>query len=130
MRAVWKQVKHHPMHIVLGVGLILIGIWLITNDHFFPWPPEATDLMNDNLWGGAYAVIGLSIVLWVIDGSESIKYNRILLVAAAGAMAFLTTYQFIIWLVVGVYMSWISNAIITAFVLILARGSDTTDAKQ
>ena len=126
----WKQVKRHPMHMILGIGLILIGIWLITNDHFFPWPPEATDLMNDNLWGGAYAVIGLSIILWVIDGSESIKYNRILLVAATGAMAFLTTYQFIIWLAAGVYMSWISNAIITAFVLILARGSDTTDAKQ
>ena len=121
----WKQVKRHPMHMTLGVGLIMIGLWLICNDHFFPWPPEATDMMNDNLWGGMYAMIGVLIILWVIDGSESVKYNRMLLVVASGIMAFLTTYQFIIWLATGAYMSWISNAIITAFVLILARGSDT-----
>lgn len=122
-----KRLKANPMHASLGAGMVLIGIWLVANDRFFPWPPVARDLMNDDLVGGLYALIGLGLLLWTIDGANSIKWNRVLLTMASGAMAFLTSYQFLIWVATGAYMSWISNAIITAFVLILARGSDTTD---
>lgn len=119
------MIQKHPNHIALGIGMMMIGAWLMANDRFFQWPPYAMDFANDDVWGGLFIVIGLALILWVLDGGESVKWNRRLLAIAAGAMAFLTAYQFIIWVATGNYYSWISNLIITAFVLIMARRSDT-----
>lgn len=119
------MIKKHPNHIVLGIGMMMIGAWLMANDRFFQWPPYAVTFVNDDVWGGLFIAIGLALILWVLDGGESVKWNRRLLAIAAGAMAFLTAYQFMIWAATGMYHSWISNLIITAFVLILARRSDT-----
>ncbi|KRN30281.1 hypothetical protein IV40_GL001868 [Lactobacillus selangorensis] len=69
--------------------------------------------------------VGAALLVWVLDDGRSIRWNRYLLIASAGIMAFLTVYQFMIWAVTGMYHSWISNAIITAFVLIMAQRSDT-----
>ena len=121
------MIKKHPNHIAIGIGMMMIGAWLMANDRFFQWPPYAMAFVNDDVWGGLFIVIGLALILWVLDGGESVKWNRRLLAIAAGAMAFLTAYQFMIWVATGNYYSWISNAIITAFVLILARRSDTRD---
>lgn len=125
-----KMMKKHPNHIVLGIGMMMIGTWLIMNDRFFKWPPDAVAFVNDDAWGGLFIVIGFSLLVWVIDGQESIKWNRRLLAIAAGAMAFLTVYQLMIWAATGMYQSWISNSIITAFVLNMARRSDTRDDKD
>jgi hypothetical protein len=124
------MIKRHPNHIVLGIGMMMIGAWLMANDRFFQWPPYAVTFVNDDVWGGLFIVIGLALILWVLDGGKSVKWNRRLLAIAAGAMAFLTAYQFMIWVATGMYYSWISNSIITAFVLIMARRSDTRDDKD
>ena len=121
------MIKKHPNHIILGIGMMMIGMLLITNDNFFTWPPDTVEFANDDIWGGIFIIIGFSLLAWVIDGEESVKWNRRLLAIAAGAMAFLTAYQFMIWSATGIYHSWISNLIITAFVLIMARSSDTRD---
>lgn len=121
------MMKKHPNHIILGIGMMMIGIWLMANDRFFQWPPYAIDFVNDDVWGGLFIVIGLALILWVLDGGESVKWNRRLLAIAAGAMAFLTVYQFIIWIATGIYLGWIGGLIITAFVLNMARRSDTRD---
>lgn len=124
------MIKKHPNHIAIGIGMMMIGAWLMANDRFFQWPPYAITFVNDDVWGGLFIAIGLALILWVLDGGESVKWNRRLLAIAAGAMAFLTAYQFMIWAATGMYHSWISNLIITAFVLILARRSDTRDDKD
>jgi len=124
------MIKKYPNHIALGIGMMMIGAWLMANDRFFQWPPYAVTFVNDDVWGGLFIAIGLALILWVLDGGESVKWNRRLLAIAAGAMAFLTAYQFMIWAATGMYHSWISNLIITAFVLILARRSDTRDDRD
>ncbi len=124
------MIQKHPNHIALGIGMMMIGAWLMANDRFFQWPPYAIDFVNDDVWGGLFIVIGLSLILWVLDGGESVKWNRRILSISAGAMAFLTAYQFIIWAATGMYHSWISNLIITAFVLNMARRSDTRDDRD
>lgn len=121
------MMKKHPNHIALGIGMMMIGAWLMANDRFFQWPPYAVTFVNDDVWGGLFIVIGLALILWVLDGGESVKWNRRLLAIAAGAMAFLTAYQFIIWVATGMYLGWIGGLIITAFVLNMARRSDTRD---
>lgn len=124
------MIKKHPNHIVLGIGMMMIGSWLMANDRFFQWPPYAVDFVNDDVWGGLFIVIGLALILWVLDGGESIKWNRRLLTMAAGAMAFLTAYQFMIWIATEIYLGWIGGLIITAFVLNMARRSDTRDDRD
>jgi len=121
------MIKKHYNHIVLGIGMMMIGMWLIMNDRFFTWPPETVEFANDDIWGGIFIIIGFSLLAWVIDGGKSVKWNRRLLAITAGAMAFLTAYQFMIWAATGIYHSWISNSIITAFVLNMARRSDARD---
>ena len=121
------MIKKHPNHIILGLGMMMIGAWLMANDRFFQWPPYAIDFVNDDVWGGLFIVIGLSLILWALDGGESVKWNRRILSVSAGAMAFLTAYQFIIWIATGIYLGWIGGLIITAFVLNMARRSDTRD---
>ncbi|WP_179394994.1 hypothetical protein [Lacticaseibacillus absianus] len=120
-----QQIKEHPTHTVLGFGMIAIGLWLMANDHFFMWPPEAVGVFNDDVWGALFALDGLGLIIWVVESGKSVKWNRRLLTVTAGLLTFLTTLQFLTWVATGRYMSWISNAIITAFVLILSRGSDT-----
>lgn len=119
------MIKKYPNHIILGIGMMMIGTWLIMNDNFFTWPPDTVKFANDDIWGGLFVVIGFSLLIWVFDGAKSIKWGRRLLTASAGLMGFLTAYQFLIWVATGNYHSWISNLIITAFVLTTARRSDT-----
>ena len=40
------MIKKHPNHIVLGIGMMMIGSWLMANDRFFQWPPYAVDFVN------------------------------------------------------------------------------------
>lgn len=119
------MIRKHPDHVIIGLGLMMIGLWLIMNDRFFMWPPEAVEFANDDIWGGLFIVIGFSLLVWVFDGAKSVKWGTRLLTASAGLMGFLTAYQFLIWTATGNYHSWISNLIITAFVLTTARRSDT-----
>ena len=121
------DIKKYSMHTVLGIGLIGIGIWLIVNDRFFIWPPELLDLANDDIWGFSFILTGLGLLLWVTDDKRTARWGKILLSVTSWLMTYLTVYQFLIWTVTGHYMSWISNAIITAIVLIVARESDTRD---
>jgi hypothetical protein len=120
-----SKLKEHPTHAVLGLGMIAIGLWLIANDHFFMWPPAAVGVANDDVWGALFVIDGLGLLIWVAEGGKSVAWNRRLLTVTSGLMAFLTVLQFLTWVATGLYMSWISNVIITAFVLILARRSDT-----
>lgn len=121
----WNKIRNHPTHTAFGIGMIAIGIWLITNDHFFMWPPGAVDFVNDDIWGAVFVVDGLALLVWVVDGNDSVKWNRRILTSTAFLITFLTVYQFVIWVATGMYMSWVSNAIVTALVLICARRSDT-----
>lgn len=122
-----NKLKEHPTHVVLGIGVIAIGLWLIVNDHFFMWPPQAVGVANDDVWGALFVLDGLGLLIWVAEGGKSVAWNRCLLTVTSGLMTFLTVLQFLTWVATGLYMSWISNAIITAFVLMLARRSDTRD---
>lgn len=53
------MMKKYYNHIVLGIDMMMIGMWLITNDHFFMWPPDTVEFANDDLWGGYFIFIKL-----------------------------------------------------------------------
>lgn len=78
------MMKKYLDHVFAGVGLMMIGTLLILDDRFFTWPPDTVKFANDNVWGSLFIIIGFGLLAWVIDGQESIKWNRHFLTAFSG----------------------------------------------
>ncbi|MHC3386068.1 hypothetical protein [Lacticaseibacillus paracasei] len=125
-----NKIRDHPMHTVLAIGIAAIGLFLIINDHYFIWPPHYTDWLNDDIVGFLFVIDGIGIGGWVLWGIQLAAINRLLLTTTSFLMSFLTILQLLTSISTGIYTSWISNAIITAFVLILARRSDSRDSSD
>ena len=125
-----NKIRDHPMHTVLAIGVVAIGLFLIINDHYFIWPPHYTEWLNDDIVGFLFVIDGLGIGGWVLWETQPAITNRLLLTTTSFLMSFLTILQLLTSISTGIYTSWISNAIITAFVLILARRSDSRDSSD
>ncbi|WP_350345782.1 hypothetical protein ABR328_11250 [Lacticaseibacillus paracasei] len=122
-----NKVKRHPTHTALAIGMIAIGLFLITSNHYFIWPPHYSYWLNDDIVGFLFVIDGFGLGSWVLREEQSAKANHSLLSATAFLMSFLTILQFLTSVSTGIYSSWISNALITALVLIVARRSDSRD---
>ncbi|MFR0563369.1 hypothetical protein [Lacticaseibacillus paracasei] len=122
-----NKLKEHPTHVVLGIGVIAIGLFLIINDHYFIWPPRYVAWLNDDIVGFLFITDGLGLGSWVLFEDQSAKTNRLWLTVTSFLMSFFTVLQLLTSVATGIYFSWISNAIITAVVLIVARRSDSRD---
>jgi hypothetical protein len=125
-----NKIRDNPTHIALAIGMIAIGLFLIINDKYFVWPPHYSVWLNDDIVGFLFVMDGLGIGGWVLWETQLAVTNRLLLTTTSFLMSFLTILQFLTSLSTGIYSSWISNAIITAFVLILARRSDSRDSSD
>lgn len=125
-----NKIKDHPTHTALAIGMIAIGLFLIINDHYFIWPPHYSDWLNDDIVGFLFVIDGFGIESWVLGETQLAVANRLLLTTTSFLMSFLTILQFLTSISTGIYSNWISNAIITAFVLILARRSDSRDSSD
>lgn len=84
----------HPQHVILGVGLIGMGLILIFDDYYFFWPPFAAKVLNDDLIGGVFVVIGLLLLKWALGDRNSIDINHNLLVLASGLLGTESTAEF------------------------------------
>ncbi|MCI2170698.1 hypothetical protein [Schleiferilactobacillus perolens] len=122
----WQRIKNNPSHVVLGLLHIGIGVFLINHDSYFRWPPGAfLSLANDDSVGFWFVLIGLAYLIWVILGANHVRWNRAILVISTMTMGALATYQLLHWVVLGTdIMPWMSNAAVTAFIILLARRSD------
>ncbi|WP_372790983.1 hypothetical protein [Lentilactobacillus sp. SPB1-3] len=120
--------KKYADHLIIGTALIGIGIYLITHDNYFQWPPMATPFANDDLFGGLYVICGLAISWWVMSKHHSPHLNSVLLTIATLLMAFLSIYQFLNFIFAGTdYMPWISNLALTAMIFTTADRSDSSE---
>ena len=122
-----NKIRDHPTHTALAIGMVTIGLFLLTNDNYFVWPPYYSEWLNDDISGFLFVVDGIGIGGWVLWEEQSASINHLLLTITSFLMSFLTILQFLTTIATGIYTCWISNAIITAFVLIIARRSDTRD---
>ncbi|MDT3392483.1 MAG: hypothetical protein LIR22_09180 [Bacillota bacterium] len=125
-----NKIRDNPTHAALAIGMVAIGLFLIINDHYFIWPPHYSDWLNDDIVGFLFVIDGLCIGGWVLWKTQLAVTNRLLLTTTSFLMSFLTILQLLTSISTGIYSNWISNAIITAFVLILARRSDSRDSSD
>ncbi|TLF29012.1 hypothetical protein FEI10_14795, partial [Lacticaseibacillus casei] len=88
-----NKIRDHPMHTVLAIGIVAIGLFLIINDHYFIWPPHYTDWLNDDIVGFLFVIDGLGIWGWVLWETQLAVINRLLLTTTSFLMSFLTILQ-------------------------------------
>ncbi|MBT9670835.1 hypothetical protein GPK34_02125 [Secundilactobacillus kimchicus] len=123
-----SSIKENPLHIMLGLFQIAIGIHLVLSDQYFIWPPVLSGIANDDIFGGAFVVLGTLLLYWVIDFNRSVRFDHALLIVSAFMMTFLTCLQLAHFIKLGIDMPWISNAALTVVVFYLAKRSDSGSA--
>lgn len=126
-----KLIRNNPMHVVLGLFHIGLGLFLIGHDVYFQWPPGFQAGANDDVVGFWFMIVGAAYLIWVVLGANHTRWNRAILVVSTMTMAALATYQILHWIALGTdSMPWMSNATVTVFIIMLARGSDTSGGRD
>ncbi|MGQ5708838.1 hypothetical protein [Lactobacillus sp. PSON] len=85
-----QRIGKNPMHIILGLVLIGIGIDLILNDRFFFWPPYALEEANSDFLGTWALFTGLGIIYVGLQKRIPVKANLIWLISACAFLGFET----------------------------------------
>lgn len=118
------KIRSNPRHVVLGVALVGIGLSLMLEHNYFIWPPILRDIGNDHGFDMVFVAIGVSLLIWCFGKTKNGEWDSINLFLAAFFMCTLSLYQFAHYLHTGIDMPWVSNAAITAFIVILAWRGD------
>lgn len=87
----------YPLHLIVGLDLIVTGIILMTNDRYFFWPPHPkiiTLLLNDDVVGAVGILTGVGLMAWTCVKAKSIKANRLMIAIATGYYTILSMTEF------------------------------------
>ncbi|PWF22408.1 hypothetical protein DF212_03580 [Lactobacillus johnsonii] len=89
----WENVKHNPLHLIIGLMLVLSGGFLLICDDFFLWPPEWTSFFNNDLIDAIAIVIGVFYFAYVLAGAKSPLANICLLTSSAFLLTILIVLE-------------------------------------
>ena len=119
-----KNLAKRPIFLIVGIELMMNGIFFITHDHYFRWPPQAIDIENNDLFGGLFVLFGLGMLLVKIFPRELRRFEPYILCGAAIVQTFLTVIEFVHFIKLGINMPWIPNLCIALIIPVLATRSD------
>lgn len=91
----WRN--RHPLHIIVGLDLIVTGLILMSNDRYFFWPPHPkiiTAILNDDIVGAIGTLTGLGLILWAYSKVKSVKADHWLITIATGYYTILSMTEF------------------------------------
>ena len=94
MRTMWRR---HPLHLIVGLDLIVTGLILLTHRHYFFWPPQPviiTAVLNDAIVGIVGMATGISMIAWAYSKVKSVKANHLLITTATGYYMLLSMTEF------------------------------------
>lgn len=125
----WRK---YPLHIIVGLDLVVTGLILLTHHHYFFWPPwpAFTTVENNIVIGLSGIVIGLGMIYWAISKEKSIKLNRRLIPTASAYFTLLAVTEILhgFFAPLGtphMYTSGLSELIMVLITLYMARDSPT-----
>ena len=84
MRTMWRR---HPLHLIVGLDLIVTGLILLTHRHYFFWPPQPaiiTAVLNDSIVGIMGMATGIGMIAWACSKTKSVKADHWLIAIATG----------------------------------------------
>lgn len=122
-----------PLHAIVGLDLLTTGLIMLTNRHYFfwpPWPSWITAAENDILIGLIGVVAGLGMIYWAISAEKSIRLNRKLIPTASAYFTLLAATEILHGLFAPLgtphmYTSGLSELIMALITLNMARNSPT-----
>lgn len=122
-----------PLHAIVGLDLLVTGLILLTNRHYFfwpPWPAWVTIVENDVLIGLIGVVTGLGMIYWAVIPQKSISLNRKLVPTASAYFTLLAATEILHGLFAPLgtphmYTSGLSELIMALITLYMARNSPT-----
>lgn len=79
--------RRHPLHLIVGLDLIVTGLILLTHRHYFFWPPQPaiiTAVLNDAVVGLVGMVTGIGMIAWACAKTKSVKADHWLIAIATG----------------------------------------------
>lgn len=122
-----------PLHAIVGLDLLVTGLILLTNRHYFfwpPWPVWITTVENNVMVGLIGVVTGLATIYWAISPKKSISLNRKLIPTASAYFTLLAATEIMHGLFAPLgtphmYTSGLSELIMTLITLHVARNSPT-----
>ncbi len=80
----WRK---HPLHVIVGLDLIVTGLILLTHRHYFFWPPQPaiiTAVLNDAAVGLVGIATGIGMIAWAFSKTRSVKVDHWLITIATG----------------------------------------------
>lgn len=121
------------LHIIVGLDLLATGLILLTNRHYFfwpPWPSWITTVENDIVIGLIGVVVGLGMIYWAGSTEKSISLNRKLIPTASAYFTLLAATEVLHGLFAPLgtphmYTSGLSELIMVLITLYMARNSPT-----
>lgn len=86
LNRIFARIGHHPLHIILGVITVIIGLFLIFDDDYFFWPPDLGDVLNSDFFGTWALFTGLGIIYVAVQKFIPSQANTIWLLSECGFM--------------------------------------------
>lgn len=77
--------RRHPLHMIVGLDLIVTGLILLTHRHYFFWPPHPeiiTAILNDYVVGAIGMLTGLGLIWWAYSKVKSVKECHLMVTIA------------------------------------------------
>lgn len=116
LKSLLKQADNNFNQALIGISIIVIGIFLWADKNYFFWPPQLRPLMNSEWSDIVFIILGICLLWTALTGNRSRRFQSILLIASSAAVAMLTVEQ--LWHVVFAHnLEMIMAVILDALVL-------------
>lgn len=116
LKSLLKQADNNFNQALIGISIIMIGIFLWADKNYFFWPPQLRPLMNSEWSDIIFIILGICLLWTALTGNRSRRFQSILLIASSAAVAMLTVEQ--LWHVLGAHkVEMIMAVILDALVL-------------
>ena len=116
LKSLLKQADNNFNQVLIGISIIMIGIFLWADKNYFFWPPQLRPLMNSEWSDIVFIILGICLLFTALTGNRSRRFQSILLIASSAAVAMLTVEQ--LWHVVFAHnLEMIMAVILDALVL-------------
>lgn len=118
LKSLLKQADNNFNQVLIGISIIMIGIFLWADKNYFFWPPQLRPLMNSEWSDTIFIILGICLLFTALTGNRSRRFQSILLIASSAAVAMLLAEQ--VWHVLGAHkIEMIMAVILDAGLLVM-----------
>ena len=96
MKALLVNLRRNFQYVLVGLAMIGNGTTLFVDRNYFYWPPQYSDLMNDQRIDMLMCLTGIALVILAMRNFHKIKHSEMLTGLLLGLSAFLVMSMIIV----------------------------------